>query len=637
MERDIIGQQQTTAENISICKKEIMMYIRQVKTKNKKTNTVYTKLVLVESYRTEKGPRQRTIMNLGAIDIERDKWKVLGYCLERKIRGQVTWNEEAPEIESLASQIMAQHELKERKLEDHRQRNEQLMQVDVNSLAVMETRSLGPEMVVNKVYRQLGFDTLLKKQGLNKRQRALAQIVITGRLIEPGSELNLYRWYQQRSALCELMSEDLTQAGKDGFYEITDALWLNKEAIEKSLYQTHKREFADKRSVFLYDLTNTYLEGQCHNNTLAKRGHSKEKRTDCPLVTLALVVDQDGFPVMSQIYKGNQSEPETLIQIMDRLESESIPILSSVKPTMIMDRGIATKANIELLVERGYPYTLIERRAAHTDYLKAYGDLESFETIGSDDEIVYVKKIEEQTTTKVLCLSYKRQQKEKAMDEKKRKRFVEKLEAIQRSVAKGHLKRTEKVSERIGRAKQQYPSIYRQYEIDVQLDTDEKNLTGFTWTIKQAQHEEKKMLCGCYVIESTHHKLDAKQIWHLYMTLNNVEAAFKSLKSQLGLRPVYHQNAHRTAAHLFIGVLAYHILITIEHQLRQKGDKRRWTTIKKELSTHSRNTIVLTNEQGKIYHVRLSGTPEPHHLDIYEKLEVPLFKKQSFSFVGSRS
>ena len=509
------------------------MYIRSVKTTDKKTKKPYTKLTLVESYTTEKGPRQRMIMNLGAVDIPRELWGELAYCLEMKLSGQQRWMKQDEHVEKLADELLAKQLLKSEKQAQREKREQQahIMPVDVQSLTTIQTRALGAEIVADQVWKQLGFDKILREIGFNKRQQALAKIAIIGRLIEPGSEHNLYRWFQKRSALNELLDEDMSDAGKDGFYEIADELLAYKQQIEQSLYHNETKTFSNQERVFLYDLTNTYFEGQCSDNPLAQRGHSKEKRTDCPLVTLALVVDAQGFGVMSQIYKGNQSEPATLEDILNRLEADMLPILSCVKPMMIMDRGIATQDNMALLVERGYPYTVIERRSEQGDFLSDFEDLTTFEQVGRDEEAVYLKKTQTDTGSRVLCCSYKRRQKERSMDQKKERHFLQTLASIQRQVKKGRLKRKEKVYERIGRAKQKYPTIWKYYDMDVGLDDKEKDVLSLDWHKKEVQREQRQQLTGCYVIHSTCTHLSAQTIWQLYMTLNHVESAFKDLKS----------------------------------------------------------------------------------------------------------
>ncbi len=162
-----------------------------------------------------------------------------------------------------------------------------------------------------------------------------------------------------------------------------------------------------------------------------------------------------------------------------------------------------------------------------------------------------------------------------------------------------------------------------------------KKIQRISWD-KKPSREQRSLLTGCYVIETTHNQLTASEIWHQYMTLTNIEAAFRDLKTDLGIRPVYHQNAERTKAHLFIGVLAYHLLISIEHTLKSQGDHREWRTIRSILSTHQRNTVMLTDTEDIIYHIRVSGSPETEHTEIYNRLSVKDPLKRVKSKVGKR-
>ena len=179
----------------------------------------------------------------------------------------------------------------------------------------------------------------------------------------------------------------------------------------------------------------------------------------------------------------------------------------------------------------------------------------------------------------------------------------------------------EKVSERIGRIKERYPSISKHYEINLELDNEQKKVVNIVWD-KKVSREVRSALVGCYVIETDRKDLEGREIWELYTTLTCIESAFKALKTNLGIRPVRHQLSQRCSAHLFISVLAYHLLNSIEYQLKEKEDHRCWTTIKAELSTHHRTTVILTGEDDEIYHIRVSGTPESTHRNIYELLDI---------------
>jgi len=321
-----------------------------------------------------------------------------------------------------------------------------------------------------------------------------------------------------------LLPVDLSQIGKDPLYEIGDLLLLHKNALEKGLREQEAILFPQERALFLYDLTNTYFEGSAQKNELAHRGKSKEKRSDCPLVVLALVVDSQGLPIYSQIYKGNQSEPETLESILERLYCAQDSLFKETLPTIVMDRGIATKDNIALLQAKEYPYVVIERRAVEKDYVHEFETAkETFEKISNASSgPVYVKKIESETGCRVLCLSEGRERKENAMDSLKEARFLQDLERLKVSIERKNILLVTKVSERMGRIKERYPSIASHYEIILELDEERKKVVKLYWT-KKASRKRRSTLTGCYVIETSHRELEAKEIWELYTTLVNPE------------------------------------------------------------------------------------------------------------------
>ncbi|MEI7636418.1 MAG: transposase, partial [Syntrophus sp. (in: bacteria)] len=362
-----------------------------------------------------------------------------------------------------------------------------------------------------------------------------------------------------------------------------------------------------------------------------------------PLVTLALAVNALGFPVFSQIYGGNQSEPETLEDILNRLQQDKQGILPGMPPTILMDRGIATKSNIKLLQAGGYSYTIIERRPVEKEYeLEFQTAKENFEKLDCSDQdqqnrgkAIYVKRIELEETSRVLVFSEGREEKEQAMDALKESRFLTDLRRLNTSVINGNIILSDKVGERIGKIKTKYSSIQRHYDIQLVYSEDNKKIERISWE-KKPSREQRSLLTGCYVIETTHNQLSASEIWHQYMTLTRVEAAFRDLKTDLGLRPVYHQNAERTKAHLFIGVLAYHLLIGIEHTLKVQGDNREWRTIRTILSTHQRTTVIMTDADNLIYHIRVSGKPETAHAEIYKRLSVKNPLKSITRIIGAR-
>ena len=565
-----------------------------------------------------------------------DRKKLVAVLEERLTGQQSLFSDKYPEIAHIADEAMRNYDFVQSKSVIEKASEErELVTIDLNSLNTFQHRSLGPDLVGHVFWQRLGLDKVLAGCGFSERELALAQAVVVGRLVEPSSDLATWGWLKDRSVLPELLPANIGNVGKDAVYEIADKLWDYKPQIEEALKAKEDELFPGRGSLFLYDLTNTYFEGSCLDNELAKRGHSKNKRNDCPLVTLALVIDESGFPITSRIYSGNQSEPATLEEILEQLYpvGKDLSLFPSELPTIVMDRGIATKDNLALLKERGYPYLLIERREVEKEYEAEFEQArETFEKIKDREEgkDIYIKKIDTEEGVRVLCLSDGREAKEEAINDLKEERFLADLESLKASVAKGNVKLKNKVYERIGRINERYPRIAPHYEIAVELNEDKSRAIEISYHKKESL-KQRRALSGCYVIETSHKDLEAEEIWRLYTTLVKVENSFRSLKTELGVRPIYHQSKDRTQGHLFISVLAYHLLNAIEKTLHQHEDRRSWSSIRKTLSTHQRCTIIFKDEQGRIHHTRVSSTPESQHKEIYKRLEVkdPLKRKHT--------
>lgn len=604
------------------------MFIRESRTTNRKTGASYTSYKLVEAYRSEQGPRQRVILSLPELHLPKSEWRKLAIALEARIGGQLSLFEDDPQIAAAAEQAMRHFDFHQLRQEDLKERavGQEWTSVDLQSVETTDFRSLGPELVGHTLWERLDMPNILETCGFTRRERALAEAVVVGRLVAPSSDLATWSWLRNRTALAELVEEELSDVGKDAVYEMADELLAHKSSMESALRAREHLLFPQVARVFLYDLTNVYLEGAAESNTLAKYGRSKEKRSDCRLVTLALLVDEYGFPVLSHVYGGNQSEPETLGDILERLEENTSMLAGTV--TFVMDRGIATRENIALMQNKGYAYLVIERSPVHKRYEQEFqAEKETFTRIDDRAEgadAVYAKKVQTSDgKAHVLCISEGRAKKEKAMDGLAEQRFLEDLERLRQSVTKGTIVVPEKVGQRLGRIQERRATIAQYYDMEIVCDETQKRVTALTW-VKKPTREQRNVLTGCYVIEasSRHAELSAKEIWNLYMTLGRVEESFRSLKTDLGVRPVYHQLSDRTEAHLWISVLAYHLLAVAERQLREQGDRRRWASIRDVLSTHQRTTVTMTDEQNRVHHIRISGKPEAEHREIYRKLRI---------------
>lgn len=598
------------------------MFIRETLTKNPKTGVVYKVHRLVEAFRTEKGPRQRVVLHLGTLPLNRLERKKLAKLLEKRLLGQDSLFEDDAKLTRIADEAIQNLDFQKTARQDQSTSSSgDLQMIDLESIQLLKTRVAGPEILGHHAWETLGLSPTLRNLGMKPVEVVLAEVCTLGRLIQPGSERGTHFWINRQSALLELLGYEKSLADKNRFYEIADLLLAHKSSIEAHLRKQETVLFPCSTTLFLYDLTNTYFEGQARKNTLAKRGHSKEKRSDRPLVTLALLVDSKGFPVFSQIYRGNQSEPETLATVISRLEKDFGEFLPLFRPTIVMDKGIATSGNIRLIREKLFPYVIVERRRAEKDYANDFADPSGFTPFDTHSGPIKLKRIKLEDRVKVLVISEGRVQKERAMDSLKEDRFKSEVKKLATSVEKGNVILPEKVGRRIGRILQRFPSMAAFYEIVADPDSRGKRIIRVDYK-KRTESQREETIRGCYVIETSHEDLETKAIWDLYTTLHKVESAFRSLKTDLGVRPVHHQMATRTEGHLFISVLAYHLLVIIEHRLRAAGIHQSWAAIRKIMTTLVRGTVTCADPQGIFHSIRTTSVLEPEQRKILNAMGI---------------
>jgi hypothetical protein len=593
------------------------MFIRTVTKKNKYSPKVFQYQCLVESIRTDTGPRQKFLLNLGKLDLPEEEWPLLAKRIEEIIRGQERLFAGKPEIERLASEY-AQKFIRKYELEYSETDEKHYETVDVDSLEQTRTRTIGAEYVSYSYLKKLKLDKCLSDCNFSKRDLEVAILLIIGRLVSPGSERHIHQWAQQISGVDELLGTDFSQLSLNTLYQVSDKLEENKETIERHLRQRERDLFGLDEKIIFYDLTNTFFEGEAAGNPKAKFGKSKEKRSDCRLLTLGLVIDSYGFPKKSKVFAGNQSEPVTLSEMIEELREgflkESDFPQDSEKVTVILDAGIATEANLKALRD-SYNYICVSRK--------------KMDPPPNSDDLVLIKadkknKIEARRIKRdgevfLYCKSRLKAKKEQSIQSRFEQLFEEQMKQIEESIhKKGGTKKYDKVLERIGRLKEKYKRISRFYDITV----EEKD--GFakkiTWHYVKEQSDNK--FSGSYYLRTNREDLREKQMWQIYAMLNELEDAFRTLKSELDLRPIHHQKEIRSDSHIFIAVIAYHILHSIRTRLKQVGLNYRWSTIRKFLSTHTRISNRQNTKDGKTIHIRKCSHPEPFHKTIYNALHL---------------
>ncbi len=596
------------------------MFIKEVRKRNKGYEKEFVQHRLMESYRESRGPRQRTVLHLGKLELDRDKWKLLADRVEQKLSGRENLIIPLePEVECLASHyalLVKQQRLEsvESKLRVVEKEGE-FESVDLSTLATSEVRTVGAEYVGLGCYEELRIDNLLKDLGLSEEQRRLCAASIIGRLVNPGSEKRTREWLQNLSGLGELLGTDFRHLSNNALYRTSDILLNNKVKLEKEISLREAELFSLEEHLVLYDLSNTYFEGRACAQPKAKHGRSKEKRTDCPLLTLGLVLDGGGFAKRSEVLEGNVSEPKTLKGMLLKLDAHSFG--SEKKRTVVMDAGIATEENLRMLTDLGYDYLCVSRSRPR----ETPGGDSGFSVIKeSGGNTLEGKLIRDGEESFLYCRSTLRRAKEQAIKKHAQERFESSLAQISSSLSKkGGVKSYDKVLERLGRAKEKFSSVSRFYQIKV--SKDDKVAKAIEWTRDDEKLE--KRFSGEYIIRTSRNDLGEKDIWSVYIMLNTVEAAFRSLKYELNLRPVFHRKQERSDAHLFIAVLAYHLLHAIQTKLRSKGIHSEWRMIRERLASHVRVTTEMTNQQGKRIAIRNCSVPEAFHLSIYHALGLP--------------
>lgn len=598
------------------------MYIRRTLIKNRNGKQYYS-YRLVQSVRTSKGVSQQTILNLGTkFSIPKEQWSTLSTRIQEIIGGQQTLFAMAGEVERLAHNyaaqiIHAQHSQPEKIEAEYKD-------VDINSLEMIRPRSVSVEHVSKMAFDSLKLPELLKTLGFNGARLATATGTIIGRMCHPGSELATHYWLQNTSGLGELIEHNFEKTTLYQMYTIADQLLEHKKTIENHLYQQEKSIFGFKETITLYDLTNTYFEGGNKKNKNGKHGRSKEKRSDCPLVTLAMVLDGSGFPRRTQVFEGNISEPSTLEKMISELETKDDPgdLIKPAQATIVMDAGIASEENIKWLKANNYEYILVSRKKH-----REFDENESVVVKEDANCTVKIQRIVDDKNDEVLlyCHSTQREKKERAIMDQFTNRFVDAMTKLEAGLHKpGCLKNYDKVLEKIGRLKQQYSMAAKNYTIEVTKDEKNKNATSLVWKLI-TKPDTKDSHPGVYCLRTSLKHLDEATLWHTYTMLTDLEAVFRSLKSELGMRPVFHQITERITSHLFITVLAYHLVHRIRYQLKEKGITSSWDSLRNQLAGQSRITMTMQCRDNIVLHVRKSTRPEPRQQKIYFALDIKSF------------
>ena len=592
------------------------MFIRRTQTRSSSSGQTYFTHRLVRTHRVSGKVRQQTLLNLGRhFPIPREDWPLLCRRLDQILSGQL------PLLAEVSTQLEEEAQrMAERLLEGEADvtgaggeaPSEDLQTVEVDSVELMRPRSVGVEQVGCWALEQLGVGDLLEALGLNGPMRAAAMGAMVGRLARPGSERATWGWLSRRSGLGELLDFDYETLSLMQMYRASDALMKHREVIERHLFTRAMGLFDLEPTVTLFDLTNTFFEGAAAHQPKAQRGHSKDKRSDCRLLTLGLVLDGAGFVRRSKVFAGRVDEHRTLAEMLEALEAPRGAL-------MVMDRGVATEDRIQWLRQEGYRYLVASRQGAR------HFDPEAAVTVetASKTPLQLQKEISDDgKEVRLYCCSQQRAEKEKGILDRFSRRFEQGLTRLSEGLKRPRThKAIGKVRERIGRLKEQSRGVAQHYTIEVLTDESGEKATGLTWK-RQPRPGSMATHPGVYCLRSNQTDWDEESLWRTYTLLTDVEAVFRSLKSELGLRPIYHHKPVRSEGHLFLTVIAYQLVQVIRKRLKQRGNCSSWTTLRRILEGQQRVTVTFRRGDGRTLHVRKATRAEPDQKAIYDALGI---------------
>jgi transposase len=597
------------------------MYIR--KTAKTHKGKSYTNFLLVESVHTPKGPRQRIICSLGSLaPAPREQWLSLAHRLQASLEGQSSLPPADAQMETLVEKVRRGRRPRAEQGQARRQAEAGLA-VDADRVSIEEAREAGPVHAGHQVWQQLGLGPILSRAGLSEQACRRSEAMVLNRLIFPLSEHAMPDWIG-RTALDDILGMKLSPLSDESLYRNLDRLHPNRESIERELAEGEKTLFNLDDTLYLYDVTSTYFEGEVSNNPQAKRGYSRDKRQDCKQVLVGLVLDRDGFPKAHEVFDGNRQDRTTVGEMLESLEKRTGPKPGS---TVVVDRGMAYEEDLAAIRAHGHHYLVASRQPERNAWLAEFEQGDDWEELlrtpsprnpDQEKSRVWIKRRQQGEEVYILCLSEGRQAKDQAIRETHEQRLRKDLERLKARIEKGQLTKLGKIHQAIGRLQERYPRVARYYRVD--YDPEAKALS---WQEDDEKKTIAEKLDGGYVLKTDRQDLTAEEIWRTYILLTRVEAAFRAMKSPLMERPIFHHLEKRTQTHIFLCVLAYHLLVAMEKRFLDRGVHTSWWTLRQQLSTHQVITVVLPTQDGKVLKIRKGTTPEPMHREIYSTLKIP--------------
>lgn len=520
------------------------MFLRpHQRSKDGKQHTYWS---LVETVRTSRGPRQRTLCYLGELN---------GSTQARWLKSIEVFNEQG-EVQQL--KLFPAHLAV---AED----DPEVARVLVHRVRLERTRQFGACFLGWELWKQLGLDQFFEqavdRDGVEVRWSRVTAVLAINRLCAPGSELAVEeRWYPS-TALEDLLEIEEGKINDTRLYRCLDHILPHKTKLEQHLKQRYGELFGAEFDVLLYDLTSTYVEGAAENNPMMGRGYSRDHRPDCEQMVIALIVNSEGFPFSYETFDGNRADVSTMEAILRMVERK----YGKARRIWVMDRGIVSEENLAAIRKRGGQYLVGTPRS----------QMKRFESELLQDNWIEVRAgveikqiaIPQGEETYILCRSAGRKEKEKAIRQRFSTGMEKALDALEKSIANGRLKDRYKMERRLGRIQERYPQVHDLYAVAL---SDTATGTRLVWEMKTERKQWRDLREGAYMLRTNLQANSAEELWSKYMQLTEAEASFRALKSELSIRPLFHQKESRVKAHVLVAFLGYALWVTLKHLLKRR-------------------------------------------------------------------
>jgi len=521
------------------------MFLRpHARSKDGKDHTYWS---LVETVRTPDGPRQKTLCYLGELNSS---------AQTRWLKTVEVFNEqgEAQQLKLFPSHV---------EVPDG---DPQVARVLLNKVRLERTRQFGACWLGVELWKRLQldrfFEAAVDEDPADVPWSRVAALLAINRLCAPGSELAIeQRWYPS-TALDDLLGIEEGKINDTRLYRCLDRILPHKTKLERHLKQRYGELFGAEFDVLLYDLTSTYVEGAAENNPMMRRGYPRDHRPDCKQMVIALIVNSEGFPFSYETFDGNRADVSTMETILRMVERK----YGKARRIWVFDRGIVSEENLAAIRKRSGQYLVGTPRSQMKRFEAELLNKENWTQVRPEVEVKQIA-IPQGEETYILCRTASRKEKEKAIRGHFSSRMERALQALEKTIATGRLKDRNKMERRLGKIQARHPQVNDLYDVELRQTTEGMRLF---WQMKEDRMAWRESREGAYLLRTNLAAATAEELWAKYMQLTEAEAAFRALKSELSIRPLFHQKESRVKAHVMVAFLGYALWVTLKHMLKRR-------------------------------------------------------------------